>query len=458
MKELVKLIPTDSIEVKDRFRKNFPEKEMIILRASINDKGVINSIAVKEISEGRYLLLAGERRLRACIDIGLKEIPARIYPKNLSNLDTKEIELFENVHRQDMDFKEELALKKAIFDLQVQKYGEKKGKKPNSPGVSKRDIAAMLGESHTNFASDLRIANMIESNPTLFEQAKNKSDATNIIKSFERKFNEKKIIEETKEAIHEIEGKVKSKDKTKKENSSREHLLTAYQIGNYLEEVKDVADNIVSFTEIDPPYAINLNQVKRSDNIDLKKETYNEIPEEEYEELMRAVFKECYRTAAKNSWMIVWFAPEPWFEKMFQWATDAGWQGKRMPGMWVKPTGQSNSPFKNLTSNYELFFYFSKGSPSLHKPGRVSTFQYKPIPPAKKVHTTERPIELIEDILDTFSFPRGIVQVPFLGSGNTILAASNLDMPAYGFDVDDQYIDSFKAKVLSFNGDKFTSY
>jgi len=59
--------------------------------------------------------------------------------------------------------------------------------------------------------------------------------------------------------------------------------------------------------------------------------------------------------------------------------------------------------------------------------GRLNVFGYAGLTPSQKIHPTERPIALIEDILKTLAPPGTKVLVPFLGSGATIRAAFNLD-------------------------------
>lgn len=442
-------IDLENIKINDRFRKSFPEKEMELLKESIKEKGIINSIAVKILDENEYLLLAGERRFRACKELEMQTIPARIYPNNITELDEKEIELFENIRRQDMSFQEELKLKKAIFELQIEKYGEKTSKASDAKGVSQRDIATILGESHTNFSNDLRLAKIVEQNPKLFEKVKNKREAHNLVKQLQKKHHEYKILEEFKE----------TKNTQKDENiRPKQALINSYHVENCLNGLKDVVDENAFIVEIDPPYAIDLQNNKRKNFTNLDIDNYNEIDPEEYEKTMKAVFKESYRSARNNAWMICWFSPSFWYDKIFSWATEAGWNGRDLPGLWIKSQGQTNQPEIYLASNVEYFFYFRKGNPMMHKPGHLATFDFKAVPPAIKTHPTERPIELIEEILDTFAFPGSIVQVPFAGSGNTLLAAHNLNMTAYGYDLSEEYKKSFSAKVLEQKEGKFKSY
>ena len=57
--------------------------------------------------------------------------------------------------------------------------------------------------------------------------------------------------------------------------------------------------------------------------------------------------------------------------------------------------------------------------------------------------TTQRPIELMIELLKTFCWEGDRILVPFLGSGTTLLAAEHLKMSAFGFELEQSYKDGF---------------
>ena len=73
-------------------------------------------------------------------------------------------------------------------------------------------------------------------------------------------------------------------------------------------------------------------------------------------------------------------------------------------------------------------------------------------------HPTERPIELIQEILATFGVPGSRVLVPFLGSGNTLLAAANLKMSAVGYEIAEENRAAFVLNVERQIHGAYTSY
>ena len=140
---------------------------------------------------------------------------------------------------------------------------------------------------------------------------------------------------------------------------------------------------------------------------------------------MNDVFEDGYRVMAPHSWLICWFAPEPWFDIIYKAILKVGFETTRMCGIWTKrTTGQNMAPSIRLSNSYEMFFYAWKGRPALNKAGRSNEFNFSPVPPNQKTHPTERPIELTTEMYDTFAFPGSRVLIPFLGSGNGCLRKS----------------------------------
>jgi site-specific DNA-methyltransferase (adenine-specific) len=150
---------------------------------------------------------------------------------------------------------------------------------------------------------------------------------------------------------------------------------------------------------------------------------------------------------ADHSWLVCWFGPEPWFNVVYELLLAAGFNVTRMCGIWTKPTGQTNQPAIYLANSYEMFFYARKGKAALARQGRINTFDTSPVSSKFKTHPTERPVELMQDILTTFAWEGSRVMVPFLGSGNTLIAAHLAKMTGFGFELGKEYKDSFVLKV-----------
>lgn len=96
------LIKIDSIEVNPHQpRLNFDQKALEELALSIKTYGLIQPITVRPISNGKYQLISGERRLRASKLAGLTEIPA--YVRTADDLQSLQMALVENVQRENLN-------------------------------------------------------------------------------------------------------------------------------------------------------------------------------------------------------------------------------------------------------------------------------------------------------------------------------------------------------------------
>lgn len=86
-------------------RKVFDDESIADLAQSIKVYGIIQPLSVRKINDDYYELIAGERRLRAAKEAGLKEVPVIIC--NINDKDSAAIALLENLQREDLNFYEE---------------------------------------------------------------------------------------------------------------------------------------------------------------------------------------------------------------------------------------------------------------------------------------------------------------------------------------------------------------
>jgi DNA modification methylase len=200
----------------------------------------------------------------------------------------------------------------------------------------------------------------------------------------------------------------------------------------------------ISLVEIDPPYAIDLVGQKKGDAAGL--EEYNEIDSSQYRAQMRQILELCMKVTPPNCRFIVWFGVE-WYQTFIDIFNDVGLKYDLIPGIWAKPNGQTNAPDLYLARNYETFFVAWKGDIPIPRRGRSNVFAFKPDPHTAKYHPTQRPQELMEEILLTFAYPGSVVLVPYLGSGSTLRAAYRCGMNAFGWDLSEHYKEQFLAAV-----------
>ena len=111
-------------------RREFDEEALQELADSIEEIGIVQPITLRELNNGRYQIIAGERRWRASQRVGLKSIPAYIRTANDENV--MEMALIENIQRQDLNSLEiALAYQHLMeqYGLTQERLSERVGKK-----------------------------------------------------------------------------------------------------------------------------------------------------------------------------------------------------------------------------------------------------------------------------------------------------------------------------------------
>ena len=130
---------------RDQPRKHFDREALEQLAASITENGLLQPILVREYADGRYQIIAGERRFRACKIAGLSEIPAIILERDDKNV--AQIALIENVQREDLNPVEEALAYKALSE----QYG-----------MTQEELSQKVGKSRSAIANAMRLLDLPE--------------------------------------------------------------------------------------------------------------------------------------------------------------------------------------------------------------------------------------------------------------------------------------------------------
>lgn len=126
-------------------RKVFTDNELEELTNSIREYGVLQPLLVKKAEGRRFILIAGERRLRASKLAGLQRVPVIV--KDLDEPEAALIALVENVQREDLNFLEEArAYKKLMEDF----------------NLTQGDIAKRVSKQQSTISNKIRILSLPE--------------------------------------------------------------------------------------------------------------------------------------------------------------------------------------------------------------------------------------------------------------------------------------------------------
>lgn len=432
MKYKTKVVKLSQIIVGNRFREDLGNIQELM--DSIKEKGLIQPLCVNSDMQ----LLAGGRRYEACSKLGLEELPVLIREGN-DEVDAREVELMENIHRKEMTWQEQAALTAEIHRLYVQK----------DPNWSQRKTAQLIEQSPMTVTRALRLATAMEANPVI-AHCKTADDAQKVIKKAEENAIVAELAKRQEGLVKQVElGAVNGR--IEKGLAIAWKVATSnYIIGDVFEGMASLkTDGVVDLIECDPPYGVNLGTLSdrpdKGADVRGRDKDYHEIADEHYPEFLNKLIPELYRVAGKNSWLVFWFAFR-WYPEVISALTRAGWKPDLVPAMWIKDIGRTPRPDILLGRSYEPFIIARKGNPTVVKQGTLNTFIVNP--EKSKYHPAQRPVQLMEDIMNTFlDEGRGTVLVPFAGSGATFRAAYNLGHRVFGYDNNNEYKDKFLLAV-----------
>ena len=223
---VVKQIPLAQIGANpDQPRKTFTQDELADLAASIKEKGVLQPILLRSVSNRPYSyeIVAGERRYRASKMAGLTEIPALV--KDLDDNNAMEIALIENVQRENLNPIEEAKAYKNLMEC---------------CNYELPDVARLIGKSDSYIRNMLRLTSLPESVQGLVEQGElSASHARTIAVADNPEALAHKIVAE-KLSVAATEKMVKATTRTKTARAHSNNSLDASQLRDIVSRLHDV--------------------------------------------------------------------------------------------------------------------------------------------------------------------------------------------------------------------------
>lgn len=150
----VEQVPLEALQVSVyQPRKRIDPAAIAELASSIAQKGVLQPLLVRPTASG-YEIVAGERRFRAAQQAGLSTVPAIV--KTLSDRETLEIALIENVQREDLSAVEEARAFKQLMEF----------------GMNQEAVAQAVGKSRSAVANTLRLLQLGEDVLTALDEGR----------------------------------------------------------------------------------------------------------------------------------------------------------------------------------------------------------------------------------------------------------------------------------------------
>ena len=200
-------------------RKIFDDEALAELASSIKNYGVIQPIIVREVN-GRYIIIAGERRWRASRLAGMKTIPCII--KNYTEQEVSEIAIIENLQREDLNPIESAKAIKSLI---------------NQFNLTQDEVADKIGKSRPAVANTLRLLLLPEAIINLVETNKITAGHARALLAIESVAKQKEIaiqIIEKGLTVRDVENLIKIMNNPKPESVKKEKIL----------EIKDFEDKM----------------------------------------------------------------------------------------------------------------------------------------------------------------------------------------------------------------------
>lgn len=332
-----------------------------------------------------------------------------------------------------------------IHELMVSEHGLRdRNLSGNFEGWGFDQTAELIGVSRPKVMRAVKLSKSIEEVPELAEA---------------------KGIRDAEAALYKLEEQVVLRELALRAESKKgEHpsIEDCYQTANALEMFPTIADGSFDFIDLDPPYGIAFDgsssfaarrDGREASHVASAKQ-FHDVSVLDFPAFYNSIIAHCYRILKPTGWIITWFGHDPWCKFVGDALANAGFRLNRIPAIWCKSMlpnakqGSNPNPDHVLTNMYEMFYYARKDSSkiTMSGKGRYDIFTYERFTSGRS-HPTEKPVELMKDILLTFVLPGAKVLSPFAGSGNTLIAAHELGMESLGFDINPVYKGSFLVKI-----------
>lgn len=406
----------------DRQRRLFAEDKMREFAEGIAERGLLHPIVLRVVN-GTFILVAGERRLRALTDLALLDrgifhdgaaVPLGHIPytllSDLDPLSAEEAEFEENTHRENLTWQERAAAHARLAGLRTRQAAVRGDAPPDVADLALEVRGTAEGVNHETTRRELIVARHLD-NPEV-KAAKTVDEAFKILRKAESAEKSRVLGEQVGRTF----------------SSSAHTALNEDAIAWLQQAAEEQFDVILT----DPPYGMGADEFGDSGGIAAGAHGYEDSPE---------IALACYAVLAKESFRVTKVQAHlyvfcdvdkfPVLKIMF---ADAGWNVFRTLLIWYKKSGM-RAPWPDCgpQRKYETILYAVKGKrPVLKMVGDVLDFP----PDANLGHAAQKPVALYQELLSRSVLPGDRVCDPFMGSGPIFGAANALRCRATGIERD----------------------
>ena len=444
----MKLISISDIEVRKRQRRAIQTAPLNDLKESILGRGLLHPpVCWHDPDLKKWILVTGERRFRAISELANEKqkfnhgelevhpgsIPITPLGDYLSNVGRFEAELDENVQRVDLDWPDRM---QAYADLHSLRQLQ-------NPTQTVRDTAVELAaKANFSVATDPANAGTSKSAERVISQAivisqhlgntkianaRNPAEALQLIY---RQEEEKVLAALIKRQI----AATPTKNPIEIRNGDLFKILPILDSATY--------DLILA----DPPYGIDASGAGfRARSV--IHHNYTDTTENA-RNVAQTILVEGFRITKQRANIFIFCDIDlfPWLKSA---ASNMGWTVFRRPLIWMKSEFEGLAPWggQGPRITTEFIFYATKGQRGLNA-SPVDVFDDRRVSRATRVHAAEKPTSLFKSLINCSTLPGDTILDPCCGSGNSLIAASELNRRGLGIELDPDYYNTALTNVF----------
>lgn len=422
---MLKLIPVDDIKISpNRQRREFKQAELNELAESIKQRSLFHAIVLRRQADD-WILVSGERRLRAIKDIyelggefkhSNQPVPTGMIPfvtlGDLSPLDAEEAELEENIRRIDLTWQERAAADARLANLRTKQAKEKGEPVPSVADISIELRGSKEGIHQETVRRELIVARHLD-DPEV-KAAKGLDEAFKLLK---RKEEARKNVELA-------------------EQVGRTFSVASHQVihTDSLIWLAKAADEMFDVIVTDPPFGMGSDEFGDSNGVGGSLGGHGYKDDADYYNLILATCVEHFIRITKLQAHLYWFCDIDKFHQTREAFSAAGWWVFRTPLIYYKPNGsRAPWPEHGPQRKYELILYAVKGKKPVTKLyGDVIACQ----PDPQMGNAAQKPVAIYEELLRRSAHPGDFVMDCFAGTGSILPAAHALKCKATAIEKD----------------------
>jgi len=209
--------------------------------------------------------------------------------------------------------------------------------------------------------------------------------------------------------------------------------------GDCLERMKEIESGSIDMILTDPPYGMEFQSNHR-------KEKYSKIKNDKDLSWLDVWVNELFRVAADNTAHYV-FCSFHNIDK-FKQALEQKFKIKNVL-VWEKNNTSMGDLKADFAPKYEMIIFIQKGRRFINGKRDPNILKFNRT--GNKLHPTQKPVALLQYLLEKFSNEAQTILDPFMGSGSTGVAAKNLNRNFIGIELDENYFNIAKERINNDN-------